>query len=199
MIASVVKDWEEFPEIRGTQIELSPDDLHWLENNFASLQLCIKLDNVRKGSELDMLIYIGQTLDFNSTLAACKRRLAGQENHPVRAGTINDGPPLPPLLTPVSSSQIPEDFKCAICRTDIGPEANGIPVKTPCNHFTHHDCISRWVNNFSATCPLCRAAFSTENYTLPEVVEVEIEYQAVPWLRGLMDTYLGLEKVNNTV
>ncbi|CAG8585837.1 5260_t:CDS:2, partial [Acaulospora colombiana] len=61
----------------------------------------------------------------------------------------------------VNNSSVADD-ECSIC-FEVIPQAGALAVEPdderhflPCAHFFHHKCITQWLQNFGAVCPLCR-------------------------------------------
>jgi len=47
-----------------------------------------------------------------------------------------------------------EVIACSICMAALTGDSDP-PVRTPCNHYYHEDCLAQWCTNHT-TCPLCR-------------------------------------------
>ncbi|KAF8377252.1 hypothetical protein HHK36_030627 [Tetracentron sinense] len=59
----------------------------------------------------------------------------------------------------------PELIECAVCLSEFR-EGEKIR-KVQCKHIFHKDCLDKWLQHDSATCPLCRST------VLPEKIGVE--------------------------
>jgi hypothetical protein len=81
---------------------------------------------------------------------------------------------------------------CPICHESILKE-NG-KIVTSCNHEFHITCMTKWMQNDDATCPVCRSApKSTEVYlhTLQNEVEEEEQEEEVSKQCRLLTYYLS--------
>ncbi|KAF8404535.1 hypothetical protein HHK36_009422 [Tetracentron sinense] len=65
------------------------------------------------------------------------------------------------------SELMPELINCAVClsKFEEGEEIRELK----CKHIFHKDCLDRWLQHDSATCPLCRSL------VLPEIVNAHNE------------------------
>ncbi|XWS44868.1 hypothetical protein CRYUN_Cryun15aG0086400 [Craigia yunnanensis] len=53
-----------------------------------------------------------------------------------------------------SSSRVDQSNECAVCLSDL--EEGEKVRKLKCKHTFHKDCLDRWLQQYWATCPLCR-------------------------------------------
>jgi hypothetical protein len=53
------------------------------------------------------------------------------------------------------ASQIELETSCAICTEEF--EQTSECVVLPCKHYFHVECIKKWLTEYHAKCPLCRA------------------------------------------
>ncbi|KAF8377254.1 hypothetical protein HHK36_030629 [Tetracentron sinense] len=63
------------------------------------------------------------------------------------------------------SESMPELIECAVCLSKFQEGEKIRELK--CNHVFHKDCLGKWLQHDSATCPLCRSS------VLPEKIGVE--------------------------
>ncbi|KAF8377257.1 hypothetical protein HHK36_030632 [Tetracentron sinense] len=63
------------------------------------------------------------------------------------------------------SESTPELIECAVCLSKFREGEKMRELK--CNHVFHKDCLDKWLQHDSATCPLCRSS------VLPEKIGVE--------------------------
>ena len=99
-----------------------------------------------------------------SPLAAAARTPAGALRRP---GGESRSPFLPPAQPSPAHANLPEsrqnlDEDCPICATQslaaaLDDPAQGLGSLDCCDHLFCHGCVSRWVTDFSNTCPQCRA------------------------------------------
>jgi hypothetical protein len=61
--------------------------------------------------------------------------------------------PIPTLRT--SDRRPLEEDLCSICLTTLNSTKKRAEIST-CKHIFHEKCISKWIQNSSGTCPLCR-------------------------------------------
>ncbi|KAF8377263.1 hypothetical protein HHK36_030638 [Tetracentron sinense] len=64
-----------------------------------------------------------------------------------------------------SSESTPDLIECAVCLSNF---REGEKIRElQCNHIFHKDCLDKWLQHDSPTCPLCRST------VLPEKIGVE--------------------------
>ena len=59
------------------------------------------------------------------------------------------------VLVPLELPLEQYDHECSVCLLPIDDAETGCKV-IRCQHIFHRECITRWVNNFSRSCPNCR-------------------------------------------
>jgi hypothetical protein len=78
------------------------------------------------------------------------------------------------MLTEVDDKDLTEDDNCPICCSELNSRKAADfndSVKTPCGHMFCEDCIFKWLENGTRTCPSCRASF---HLTRADVTDWEI-------------------------
>ncbi|KAF8377259.1 hypothetical protein HHK36_030634 [Tetracentron sinense] len=69
----------------------------------------------------------------------------------------------------------PQLIECAVCLSEFQEGEKIRELK--CNHIFHKDCLDKWLQHDSATCPLCRSPVLPEKIGVePQQVENEGEY-----------------------
>lgn len=67
--------------------------------------------------------------------------------------------------------------ECAICMEEFNSESEITPLPCDIRHYFHSECISNWFHT-NTTCPLCKAAITSE-----EMKELEKRLQNDPLLK----------------
>ncbi|KAL6553570.1 hypothetical protein OROGR_007412 [Orobanche gracilis] len=63
------------------------------------------------------------------------------------------------------SKDCPEKQECSICLSEF---EQAVEVdRLPCGHFFHKVCLTKWLNYWNMTCPLCR------NHMMPQEIQQE--------------------------
>ncbi|KAB8301510.1 hypothetical protein EYC80_003361 [Monilinia laxa] len=58
--------------------------------------------------------------------------------------------------------------ECSICRVSLNEVDAGLPVKTPCNHIFHQNCVTAWLTeSVHGDCPSCRGTVRNMDPIMP--------------------------------
>jgi hypothetical protein len=59
----------------------------------------------------------------------------------------------------VAREDTPATTECAVCGENL---STGSVFMTPCNHYYHMSCMSKWITTGHSTCPICRSGVMRE-------------------------------------
>ncbi|PIN03829.1 hypothetical protein CDL12_23646 [Handroanthus impetiginosus] len=90
---------------------------------------------------------------------------------------------------PYKKRERPELAECSICLSEFAEGEEGREI-IDCKHVFHRHCLEKWLQGFTATCPLCRSL------VVPEVMVAEYKRMQIEQENNRIEKELALILLN---